>query len=252
MDLFQAIVLGVLQGVFEWLPVSSQGQVMGVGIAFLGMSAEAAKDYSLFLHTGTLLSAIVFFRKELAKMLKLENKALSKFIAIAVFATAITAIPSYLALNTIVSLSVPVILLIIALFLFITGFLQSRKKSLGTPGLSNKNALFLGLGQGFAVLPGISRSGTTVSVLLLEGFSPNEAFRLSFLLSIPSVLIGELVLGLGAPVAVGLNEVIALLVAFAVGLASISLLLKLAQKISFSKFCYAFAIFYLLAAFLAV
>ena len=249
MDLFQAILLGFLQGLFEWLPVSSQGQVMGIGIALLGMSAETAKNYSIMLHSGTLLAAIVYFRRELVQMLRAENRRLAIFISVAVLATALTAAPSYLLLGTVASLSVPAILLIIAALLFLTGFIQGGKQKQRNHSFSKKNALFLGLGQGFAVLPGISRSGTTVSVLLFEGFSPQEAFRISFLLSIPSILLGELALSAGNPVAFGLNEIAALATAFIVGLASIGFLIKAAERISFKKFCYAFALFYLLAAF---
>ncbi len=252
MDLAQAIVLGLLQGVFEWLPVSSQGQVMGLGISFLGLTVESAKNYSIFLHIGTLFAAIVFFRKEIKRIISSRDVPLAKFLGIAVLATAITAIPSYLLLNAFSLLGIPALLFFIGIFLLITGYLQGRKQSQKKPGLSNKNAFFLGLGQGFSVLPGVSRSGTTVSVLLFEGFSPKEAFRLSFLLSIPSVLVAELAFSIFDPISIGLNEIVAVVSAFVFGLVSISVLLKLAEQISFSKFCYAFALLYFGIAFLAL
>ena len=177
MDLVQAIVLGVLQGLFEWLPISSQGQVAVVGLALFGLPVETALNYSIFLHLGTLISAMVYFRKELMALLGQENNQLLKFLGIAVLATGVTAVPLYVFMRQV--LTSPFIFLIaLGILLLITGALQWKKKVVKKAGLSGKNAFFLGLGQGFAVLPGISRSGTTTSVLLFEGFEPEQAFRL--------------------------------------------------------------------------
>jgi undecaprenyl-diphosphatase len=249
MDLVQAIVLGVLQGLFEWLPVSSQGQVAVAGLAIFGLPVETALNYAIFLHIGTLISAIVYFRKELKALLRQENNQLLKFMGIAVVATVITAAPLYFFMRQL--LTTPFIFLIaLGILLLITGAVQWKKKVVKKAGLSGKNALFLGLGQGFAVLPGVSRSGTTTSVLLFEGFEPEQAFRLSFLLSVPSVLIAELGFGLMEPVAFEPNILLAVAVAAVVGYISIGVLLKVARKINFGLFCILFGLFYITIAFL--
>ena len=249
MDLFQSLFLGFLQGVFEWLPISSQGQVAVLAMEFLGITAELALKYAIFLHIGTLISAIIYFRKDILEILKMKNKEMSKFLGVAVLATVVTAGPSWVFLKGI-SENVFLLTLAIGVFLIITGLLQKFVKRKGDAKLGLKNAVFLGLGQGFAVLPGISRSGITTSVLLFEGFDPEKAFKLSFLLSIPSVFLGELAFGIFEGIVIDLNAVFAVGVAAVVGFVSIDLLLKAAKRINFSIFCIVFGLVYVGLAFL--
>lgn len=247
MDLLQAIVLGTIQGITEWLPISSQGQSIAVALTVFGMSVEEALHYSIFLHLGTLIAATAYFRKEIVELLQLKDKTLLKFLAIAVVSTAATAIPTYLILRNLLGSST-LLLLLIGVFLIITGLLQMKKRFVKEAKLTNLNALMLGLGQGFSVLPGISRSGTTTSVLLFEGFEPEKAFRISFLLSVPSVFAAEILFGLAEPIMFELNVMIAVAVAAAVGFASIKLLLVVARRINFFLFCILFGLFYVVIA----
>ncbi len=245
MNLFEAIILGILQGVFEWLPVSSQGQIIAVAIAFFQISTQEALKHSIFLHTGTLIAAIIFFRKELIKIIQGENPELRNFILIAVLATIITAVPSFFILKQLI-FSSTILLFLIGFLLIITGLLQKIKQKQIKPKLNKKNSIILGLMQGFSVLPGISRSGITTATLLFEGFEPEEAFRISFLLSVPTVLIGEIAYGLVEGFSFEFNSLIALVFAFVFGLISIDLLLKLAKRISFSWFAIGFGLIYLI------
>ncbi len=244
MDFLQAVVLGVLQGVFEWLPVSSQGQTIGIAVGFFGISSAEALKHAVFLHAGTLLAAAIYFRKEIIQIISGQLSETRNFIFVAVPATAVTALPSYLLLKSFLFSSFALLVLIGLLLLF-TGFIQ-RIKPKGINGeLNRKNSVLLGLAQGFSVLPGVSRSGITSSALLLRGFSPEKAFRLSFLLSIPSVFLAEISFGFLEGFSFEFNSLVALAFAFAFGLLSIDLLLKAAKRISFSKFCYAFGLIYL-------
>lgn len=245
MDLWQAIILGALQGIFEWLPISSQGQIMGLAIAFFKLSAEHALRYAVMLHAGTLLAATIYFRKELAELLQLKNKQLLKFLLVALVATAITAVPCYLLLKMILSYNSFFLLLFIGLFLILTGISQKSKGIKKKAELTKINALFLGLAQGLSVLPGVSRSGITTATLLFEGFKPEQAFRLSFILSIPSILLGELAFAAFESVVIDFNAIVALLVAFLFGFLLIDSLLKIAKRASFSKFCIAFGSLYI-------
>ena len=247
MDLIQAIFLGFLQGIFEWLPVSSQGNISAIALTLFNLSVEKASSYAIFLHMGTLFSAIIYFRREIKALLKLENKPLLKFLIIAVISTALTALPSYLFLKSLLT-NAFILLLAIGIFLIITGLIQKFVRKSGQAVFSNKNAFFLGLGQGFSVLPGISRSGTTTSVLLFEGFEPEQAFRTSFLLSIPSVLIAEIIFNMFEPTIFDLNIITALVTAAITGFLSIDLLIRLAKKIRFSLFCFLFGILYIIIA----
>jgi len=249
MDLFQAVFLGLMQGITEWLPVSSQGQTIIAGIELFGISPEKAFSYAVFLHAGTMLAALLYFRKEIKEIILMKEKNLLQFIVIAVLSTAVTGIPMYLFLEQI-SFSSFYLSLLIGLMLLITGFLQWKKKEQKTAGETKKNAFLLGLGQGFSVLPGISRSGITTSVLLFTGFSPEKAFKLSFLLSIPSVFLAEVLFGLKEGIQFETNLLIAIFVAFVAGYLSIKYLIVFAKKINFSYFCFALGIFYIVISFL--
>lgn len=247
MDLVQALVLGLMQGLLEWLPVSSQGQIAVTALTVFNVPVEEALNYAIFLHLGTLISAIAYFRRELKQLLCLENKPLLKFLTIAVLVTGLTALPSYFFLKNLAASSL-ILLTATGIFLILTGLLQKIKGRKKAAQTNRMNALFLGLGQGFAVLPGISRSGITTSVLLFEGFKPEQAFRLSFLLSIPSVFLGELLFNVLEPVSLDLNAVAALAMAALIGFISMNLLIKAARKINFSAFCLAFGAIYILLA----
>ncbi|MCD6478552.1 MAG: undecaprenyl-diphosphate phosphatase [Candidatus Diapherotrites archaeon] len=251
MDLWQAVVLGALQGIFEWLPVSSQGQIMGFAVTVFKLGTESALKYAVMLHAGTMLAATLYFRKALAELLKLENRQLLRFLLIALIATGITAIPCYLLLRMVLTYNSFFLLFIIGMLLIFTGISQKKRaaaESIGNAKLTKINALFLGLAQGLSVLPGISRSGITTSTLLFEGFKPEQAFRISFILSIPSVFFAEILYGALEGFVLDFNALIALLVAFTLGLLLIDVLLKIAKRTSFSKFCIAFGILYILVA----
>jgi undecaprenyl-diphosphatase len=246
MDFLTAIIAGFLQGIFEWLPISSQGNILGI-FTILGSDPKLALQLAVMLHAGTLISAIVYFRKEIKEMMLTktsEDKKMLKFIFIATFATAITAIPSFLILEEFLGTGVAFVLLLLAILLIITGILQLTKKKVGNGELTIKNAILAGLGQGFAVLPGVSRSGTTTSVLLFRGFTPQDAFKISFIMSIPAVLLAEIGYGLIKGFLFDNYALLALFIAFVVGLVSMDLLIKAARKINFAYFCFLLAAIY--------
>jgi undecaprenyl-diphosphatase len=265
------IIIGFLQGVIEWLPVSSQGSLVFYISNFLEISPEISLDYSIFLHIGTLLSAMIYFRKELCEVFSLKNiKLLFKynlqivkvkeenetddllmlrFLFFSVATTFLIAIPIYLFIREKFSLAaVSHINLLIGVLLFVTGFLIlfSKKKVVQKYDLSIKNSIILGVAQGFAIIPGLSRSGLTTSALLFRGFSPEKSFRISFLLSIPTMIIGEIGLLFLKGVFFSSYVLISLLVSFIVGYFTIDLLLKFARRINFSYFCFVIGFIYIL------
>ncbi|MBU2101045.1 undecaprenyl-diphosphate phosphatase, partial [Candidatus Micrarchaeota archaeon] len=187
--------------------------------------------------------------KEIKEIIELKEKNLLKFMVIAVLSTAITGIPIYLFLEQL-SVSSFYLSVLIGLMLIVTGILQLKKKQEKKAEENSRNAFFLGLGQGFSVLPGISRSGTTTSVLLFEGFSPEKAFKLSFLLSVPSVFLAEVLFGLKEGISFEPNLILSILIAFVSGYLSIKYLLGLAKKINFTYFCIGLGIFYIIISFL--
>ena len=245
MDFLQAIILGILQGITEWLPISSQGQTVATAITLFGIPAGEALKYAIVLHIGTLIAAIVYFRKELMQYARAREMRVIKFVALVLVFSAVTGIPAYilfknLALNW-------AVLFLIGIFLVVSGLLQQHARK-WKPRLGEKYAIGLGLAQGLAVLPGISRSGITTAVLLLEDFEPEKAFRISFLISIPSVLAGEIFFGLFEGIGIVLNPtaLVAIAVAAIVGYISIDVLLRFARRINFAAFCILFGAIYIL------
>lgn len=270
MDLLSAIVFGFLQGIFEWLPISSQGNIMGL-LSFLGTNPQEALKLAIFLHIGTLLAATIYFRKEIQSILKWKNeddKKIGKFLIISTIATGITAVPSFLILEELLGFGIAFALILIAVLLIITGLLQlkNKKETIQNKNKINKseikeidskklifwNSIFVGLGQGFSVLPGISRSGITTSILLFMNFKPEEAFRISFLMSIPAVLLGEIGYGLIKGFILTEFAIVALIVAFIIGFFSMNFLIKFAHKINFAYFCFILAIIYIIGFFLLI
>jgi len=268
MDLLSSIIIGLLQGVFEWLPISSQGGLMIYFSNVLKIAPDIALNYSIFLHLGTTLAALIYFRKDIYNLFtkktikdlvnnpfKTENKnsIFLRFLIVAVFFSLLVSVPIYFSVgNNISKISISVINLVIGLLLIATGFLImfSKRKKLKVGKLSLKNSIYLGLLQGLSVLPGISRSGITTSVLLFEGFNAEKAFRISFILAIPTVLIGEIGLLVFNGLTFDLFIIISLFISFVVGLLTIDLLIKFAKKVNFSTFCFILGVIYIFLFFL--
>lgn len=250
MDFIQAIVLGFLQGLFEWLPVSSQGQIMALSMAFFGISALQAARYAIMLHMGTLFSAIFYLRKDIAKVLASKDVQTIKFLVIAVLATGVTGLPCYFILKKLIASEsqclvalIGALLITMGFLLLLVGFMKKTPQKGKKP--NNKDAIITGLAQGLSVLPGISRSGITVAALLFRKFDSKQALKLSFLLSIPSIAIAELILYAGEPFAIDSNAIAGMIAAFLTGLLLIHVLIKAAEKINFASFCIIFGLVYI-------
>ena len=90
MDALQGIVLGIMQGVFEWLPISSEGQSMLVMIHWLGISPNDALSYSIFLHLGTMSAVLIRFRHKFLKMIREIDSKLTRIVIVSTLCTGIT------------------------------------------------------------------------------------------------------------------------------------------------------------------
>ena len=248
MDWLSGVLLGALQGILEWLPISSKSQVTVVG-QLMGLPPAEAFGLAVFLHLGTVAAATIYFRGEIRNLLKPAHHSLLRFLVVALIGTAIVGLPLYIITKNYL-IGGGAIAVVIGIFLTASGILQlvSKGRQKACNELKDRNSLALGLAQGAAILPGVSRSGISVSTLLLESFSPDEAFRISFMLSIPTVLGLEVVQGLAGEVypvyfsAVGLAG---LITSFVVGYLSLGVLIKLAKKIEFGWFAIAFGLVYL-------
>jgi len=175
-------LLGIVQGATEFLPVSSSGHLV-ILQNMLGIKADGV-TVSLVLHLGTTLALIVFFFKDIISLLR-EARSLKLIIIVSVI-TGIIGLTGKDFFEGLFGLPRWT-----ALFLFITGIiliLTQRFKDPKRNDLNTRDAFFLGLAQGAAIIPGISRSGITIATLLFRKIDRETSFRFSFLASIPAIL----------------------------------------------------------------
>jgi undecaprenyl-diphosphatase len=246
MDPLQAIFLGMIQGLVEWLPLSSKSQIM-LAAGLMGISPEKALAIGLYLHIGTFFAAIVFFRKELAeiarKALARKGTPLLVFLIVATISTALVGLPLFLLLrHEIPQMGGELFSSLIGLGLIATGVVLLKAKSKGKrkqTQATNKDAVIAGAAQGFSVLPGISRSGITSAPLLWLGFTQDSALKLSFLMSIPAVAGAEIGFSLleGLPEISPSESILLIASSFLFGLLSIQALIAVAKKVNFGVFC---------------
>ena len=146
-DVFQALLLGTLQGITEWLPVSSQGQSMLVMIGWLGIAPNEAFSYSILLHLGTMLAVLIRFNEKFLKALRNPGTQMARILIISAIGTGITGIPLYLLFREGFKGGIQATVLIGAL-LILTGLLL-RLRGTGARRIQDMNAvdmIILGLG----------------------------------------------------------------------------------------------------------
>lgn len=208
MNLIQAILMGIVQGLSEFLPISSSAHLVFTSNFYKVMknipivqSSSEEVFFDIMVHLGTLIAVLIFFRKDIIKILKAMWHALKtkdwsdKEAKLGLFIMAGTVITVILALpiNEIAEKLVykPAI---VGGLLFITGFTllyseyKSKKIEAKTENVDLKTSILIGLAQGLAALPGFSRSGWTIATGLFMGLDRVTAARYSFLLSIPIIL----------------------------------------------------------------
>ncbi len=236
MDLVEAVTLGFLQGVAEWLPISSQGLVTLVSKIVYGQSFERSLATAVWLHIGTLIAASIYLRNELAEAVsgifkEGPGRRLLMFMAVATASTAATAVPILIGLR---NLAIPDSIFMVSIgFLILSVSLIPRKsrKEDRIPKLDLKTAVIVGLIQGLSIVPGVSRSGVTMSTLLVLGFNLHNALKLSYLISIPAVLGAQISLPFLLGVReVGWENIVGAAVAMLSGLLTISFMLKVSLQ----------------------
>ncbi len=233
------VVLGIVQGLCEFLPISSSGHLVLFSRWF---GIENSLFVSIILHVATLLAVLVVLRKEVFYIVKHPFSKDCIQLCVATIVSCIIAI----VLMPIISTSfegefLPWAFLLTAVLLFVVE-LYSKKKLIKEEKFSFKHAVIIGLAQGLAIFPGISRSGATISAGLLAGADREKSAKFSFLASIP-IIIASLVLEI-AKIAVSAEKIsvnsvwliVSFLIAFVIGLATIKYMLKVTMKTNFKWF----------------
>lgn len=234
MELLYALLLGLVQGLTEFLPVSSSGHLLLVG-RIIGYSPSIA--FEIVAHLGTLGAVLIVYRK---RVMDCFMHPLSKGSLVIVFTTAVTAVlvlffEDFLR-STFGGSLLPYAFLMTAILLVASSFIKPKK--VGAPGFFE--GFIVGVSQAVAVIPGLSRSGTTISAARFTGIDKKESADFSFMLSIPIIVVsaasellrhydefaGENVLCL----------IVGCIAAFLSGLLAIKLVLRCIQKGGFKIF----------------
>ena len=240
MSIWEALILGIIQGLTEFLPVSSSGHLELAKEIFGGdRLPEESLFFTLLLHFATALSTIVVFRKDIASLFRgsLRNglNESNKYILYIVISMIPAAAVGLFFEDEIVSLFggrialVGAMLLVTAAFLLIADFSKDRKLPIGP-----WKALIVGVLQAIALMPGISRSGATISAGISVGLSREEAARFSFLMVIPLIL-GKMILDIGDIERMsigdqGINYLVGFLAAFFSGMLACKWMIALVKR----------------------
>jgi len=256
---YSIIIAGIIQGMTEWLPISSKSQGMLALMNFFNTSATEAFSIMLWLHIGTLLAVTIKFWGQLTRIIKSvpatisksikkehldETEKLTSFLIITTILSGIVMFPLYKIVKMeMLNLSPELFTLLLGIFLIITGLMLIKRHNENLrerANLEKKDSVIAGLLQGLSIIPGISRSGITTATLLGLKFKQTTALTLSFLMSIPFIffgfiagyLSGELTTTLSTAEIIGGN-----IISFGIGYATIDLLLFVANKLKFWMFC---------------
>ncbi len=217
MELVKAIILGIVQGLTEFLPVSSSGHLV-IGAKLLGFD-EPGIAFEVFLHFGTLLAVVIVFRQELKQMILAPFLLLMKkekeidpeiehyfrwdiYIIVATIPAVIVGLFLKDRIEAIFSniLVTFTMLAVTSMIMLLTRFLKNRNVKINC-----SRAFIIGVAQSMAILPGLSRSGSTIFTGMLLGIDREKVARFSFIMSIPAIL-GAAVLQLGDLIASPPNQ----------------------------------------------
>lgn len=251
MNIYQSLILGILQGITEFLPVSSDGHLV-LAEKILGLKMEGLKSYDVLLHMGTFLAILVYFWKDVWRMIKtffllIVRKVSTKdpYVRL-IFYIIIGTIPAVLLGffggdfmdSTFRNMKWTGIFMIIMAAVFIFAEAGQRTYKNKKSDLNLKNVVVIGIAQAFALLPGISRSGSTISAAIFQGIDRAYAARFSFLLGLPAMLGAGLLTATKTYLSTGkiienvefLPALLGFISAFGFGILSIFFLMKFLKK----------------------
>jgi undecaprenyl-diphosphatase len=246
-DLLEAILLGIIQGLTEFLPVSSSGHLELAKVMFgYDKSAEESMLLTVILHAATALSTIVIFRKEIVEIItglfswEKEQVEFSGKIILSMIPAAVVGVLFDEQMEALFDKQI----LLVGFMLVLTGallFLADRAKNTSKK-VSWSNAIIIGVAQMIAILPGISRSGATISTSVLLGVDRTRAAKFSFLMVVPLIL-GKMAKDiLGGEIAYADGDLVPLLAgfgaAFVTGLVACTWMITLVKKSKLSYFAY--------------
>lgn len=253
MDILQSFLLGLLQGLTEFLPISSSGH-LALGKYFLGENNEAGLTFEIVVHFGTLCSILIYYRTIILDLIKSganfvvapSEKKSDPQVKIILFIL-VSMIPAFIVGFTLKDsvesifdspFLVSGMLIVTGFILYLTKFAKEKDEK-----ISLGKSFFIGIAQAFAMIPGISRSGSTISAALYFGIKREDAANFSFLMVIP-VIGGAMLLQLLDLLEVGIDSVqiqsllVGFFTAFISGYFALKYLIVILKKKGFHYFAY--------------
>jgi undecaprenyl-diphosphatase len=254
MEIIDSIILGILQGVAEFLPISSSGHLV-LFEDYLGLDVSSLKTFDVMVHFATLLAILVYFKKDVFELIKAFLKIvigkldkhdpyfkLLIFIVVGTIPAVIAGLFFEDAIDSVFRNSMYVSICMIAIgFIYILGEKVYKISKNKTDELTWKKSFLIGIAQAIALIPGVSRSGSTIICGLFQGVNRVMAARFSFLLGIPAILGAGLLTAIKLPGNSGIQTdflplVVGFFCAFIFGLMSIYFLMKFLKNNSLLVF----------------
>ena len=244
MNLLQAVVLGLVQGLGEFLPISSSAHL--VIVPWLFNWEDPGLTFDIALHIGTLIAVVVYFWRDWLQLItkgmtdaKSREGRLFWYLVLATIPGAAIGLILEKKAETIFRNPVLIAIMLIALGIFLYWVDRKSAKKIEAENVSLKTSFFIGLSQALAIIPGVSRSGITMTTGLFLGLTREGAARFSFLLSAP-IIFGAAVIKLphiiANPSIINAPFIVGMIVSCVTGIASIGLLLRYLQTKTFLPF----------------
>lgn len=237
MSVFIALILGIIQGLTEFLPVSSSGHLVLLQKIF-NISNNVIL-FDIILHLGTLLAVVIVFRKSIISLIKNPFSKKMKFLIVGSIPTFLIALLfKDFFTNAFSGNLLFVGFFITAILLLIASIIDKKYKN--NKPMKYKYILTMGLFQGFAILPGLSRSGSTITSSIVLGVNKEEALEYSFLLSIPIILASLVYELIFSPISLASFNILPFVIGFIAsaifGFLSIKFMIKLVKSNSYKYF----------------
>lgn len=235
MTFLQAIILGVIQGITEFLPISSSGHLI-IFESFFGLNVEELLDFDIALHMGTLLAILIYFRKDIWDLITFKNPKLIKFLLIATIPAVVLGFAFKDTIEEVLRspTSVSILMIVVGILFLLPERIFVKK----TSALNLPKSILIGFAQSLALMPGVSRSGATILSGTWLGLNREEAARFSFLLGSIAIF------GAGILAAKDLDQITiessvlaaGFAASFVSGIFSIGFLMKFLKKYSLKVF----------------
>ena len=241
MDFIHILILSAIQGITEFLPISSQSHLI-LTSAFLGMKDQGL-GFDIALHSGSLFAILIYYRKEIAKILSVSNEGIQYLKLIIIGSIPLPLIGllfiDIVSINMRSVTSIALMTIVFALILYIAD-VRKKENISSLASISMFTIIFIGFMQTLAIMPGVSRAGIVITAALLANYSREDSIKIAFLLSIPAIFMATVYQSMqlyGVGDIQILNEhLLGMLLSFVFSYITIHLFISTINKISFTPY----------------